>query len=467
MLPCSTSQPNLVPQVSGHVPWQTRQILVLGLAMGLLAVWNLPHTIALKHGLAVLLLIAVSGSRFAPGRFCRQLPWLVALFAYIVLHLLLLAEDRATAFDHFKGEWLKFILFALAGWGAGQWLRDRPPNTVLVCLGGACAVPLVLHLALALREGLATGAMPWGYWGLNEIHGDLGYAALCASLLLATAWFFTPLRLSTRVLVSLLLLACLLSPMLAQSRAGFAFVVVVLSACVTLWLVGHLRHENLRQGRALTIAVTLGVLAAAILMTYSADSERWSRMASRIELGLAADPLAVTCGGLPVLREALAAKGRILTSEQEQDLFYVADGDGLRALLLATGFRLVPQYPLGIDGAKDAYRIAIGRLCTPAIPAAHLHNGWLDTALAIGIPGALLYLAALLGLARQGWRGVVATRASHGPAIALFLMAVIWMVRALFDSTQRDQMLEMQIFLLTLLSAIALQKHQPASKPEA
>jgi O-antigen ligase len=85
------------------------------------------------------------------------------------------------------------------------------------------------------------------------------------------------------------------------------------------------------------------------------------------------------------------------------------------------------------------------------------HNGWFDTALAIGIIGAILYLIVYLIFLKFG------LQTSFGPnkelvpyGVALFSLGFMWMVRSVFDSAQRDQMLEMQIFTLCLLSSYIL-----------
>lgn len=79
---------------------------------------------------------------------------------------------------------------------------------------------------------------------------------------------------------------------------------------------------------------------------------------------------------------------------------------------------------------------------------AHTHNGWVDTALALGWLGALLYLWLLGFLCVKGYKAI----RHGGPDLewpyALFALSIFWMIRGLFDSVFRDHMLEMQGFVL-------------------
>jgi O-antigen ligase len=80
-----------------------------------------------------------------------------------------------------------------------------------------------------------------------------------------------------------------------------------------------------------------------------------------------------------------------------------------------------------INGSKHTYKTAITQFCQnpPAIFASHTHNGWLDTALAIGTPGALLLLLVILNYATQGFRMIKAGGRINTFAIALFISAEV------------------------------------------
>jgi O-antigen ligase len=119
---------------------------------------------------------------------------------------------------------------------------------------------------------------------------------------------------------------------------------------------------------------------------------------------------------------------------------------------------MASENPMGINGSKQAYQIAITRFCgkPPAIFISHTHNAWIDTSLAIGIPGAILLLLVMLNYGWQGFRMIKQDNQINPFALALFASAGIWILRGVLDSTLRDQMLEMQAFILAFLLATAI-----------
>jgi hypothetical protein len=83
--------------------------------------------------------------------------------------------------------------------------------------------------------------------------------------------------------------------------------------------------------------------------------------------------------------------------------------------------------PMGINGSKHAYKTAKTKFCQnpPAIFVSHTHNGWLDAALASGIPGALLLLLVILNYTTQGFRMIKAGGRINAFVIALFISAAV------------------------------------------
>jgi len=127
----------------------------------------------------------------------------------------------------------------------------------------------------------------------------------------------------------------------------------------------------------------------------------------------------------------------------------VRSGDGARIVVARAGFALAMQTPLGSDGSRQAFQNLLRKECpNPAIAMSHSHNGWVDMMLAIGIPGAVLYLVVLLDFAIRGYRLLERNGAGNGWALVLLVLAAFWIVRGVTDSVFRDHMLEMQGFML-------------------
>lgn len=433
--------------------WLTRENITLGLFLVLLAVWNIPHTIALRYGLGGILLIMILASRTFQLRAFRETSWpLLLFFVYLLVYALLLSDDTATTFKNLKGEWLKFCLFAIVGWGVGRTLLKRPAERTLLSISIACGLPLLIHIGMVAGKFFQTGEVPFSYWGLHEHHADLGWAALFSMSILSILIFAGSSK-ATPFIFCIMFLVSIASLLIAHSRAALVFTFVVFFLVLVLNL-SIAAPSGKKWGKTLVLmGFVLAQILAAILFVQTRDENRWSNMQNRIDLGFEADPLDVICKGLPFLKERLAAQGLSLSAEQETELQYVNDGDGLRALLFRAGLILTAKHPLGINASKFAYQEAINLECKPAIHGAHIHIGWLDTAISIGIPGALLYLFVLLSYTIQGLRGAKSENGKNLFALSLAITAFTWIIRGMIDSTQRDQMLEMQICLITCFAA--------------
>jgi hypothetical protein len=151
-----------------------------------------------------------------------------------------------------------------------------------------------------------------------------------------------------------------------------------------------------------------------------------------------------------------------LNPEQIEARSRLVHGDSARATLAKAGFVLSTHYPLGFNGSRQGYQQAIIQYCghTPFVEYSNAHNAWLDTALAIGIPGAFLLLLVMLNYGWQGFQMMKQKNQINPFALALFVSAGIWILRGVLDSTLRDQMLEMQAFILAFLLAAAI-NYQP------
>lgn len=424
----------------------------------LIPLWNIPHTIAARYVCEGLLLILILSSSLDWKPILSKAKLTILFFAYLFIQLFFFSTDFKSGLSGFKSEWMHFILFSLAGAGAGLIASKQKSEKMLLYLGAAFTIPLLIHLSLSVAKGIEIGAVPWGYWGINEIHGDLGYTALQAGVLLSAYFLGVAKTHSQKILSSILTLACIISPLIAQSRGGVIFTLAGITfTFITYFLI--VQKNNKFSFKGLLILVSLVICVGFLVkMGISADPARWGGAFSRALVGFQGDPKALYCNGIDSLRNSLKANGIAITPQIEAGIKSVEDGDGARVMAARSGLRMALENPMGINGSKQAYQTAITKFCgkPPAIFISHTHNAWIDTSLAIGIPGAFLLLLVMLN---YGWRGLQMIRQPEqiNPfALALFVSASIWILRGILDSTLRDQMLEMQAFILAFLLASAL-----------
>jgi hypothetical protein len=429
----------------------------------LIPLWYIPHTIAARYACEAVLLIFF---------LCHSLHWrpvlerskLIFVFIiYLFIHIFFLSDDLKIALASFKSVWMHFILFSLAGAGSALLLAKKQIGHILLYLGLAFSLPILIHLTLLAITGFSSGSIPWGYSGLSETHGDLAYPSLQAAIFLSVFLLCQAKQPSNKVLCVLLLFACLLSIIFAQSRGGLIFIVlaVLLTWIAFVYFSISNRNFNLKYiVFAFLFLVPIGLIT--VFGTHH-NPEKWLESPIRALSAFKSDPFLGLCSTPNAV--AFNDQSEIqatLNSEQIEARSRVMHGDSARIILAKAGFELSKNYPLGFNGSKKSYQQAIVKYCgkLPFVEYSHAHNAWLDTALAIGIPGAFLLLLVMLNYGWQGFQMIKQHNQINPFALALFVSASIWILRGVLDSTLRNQMLEMQAFILAFLLAAAI-NYQP------
>lgn len=414
-----------------------------------IAVLPMADTIALRNTVLLGLLLCLAW-QFPNIRSELRFGLPVLLWSAYLFIFPLIADDHTVAWISLAGQWGRGLLAMLAGAGVAALLGRRMGATVFY-LGVASAVPVLIHLALFAWKAWSSGSIPWGYWGRETHHADLGYAAghtavLMAATIIAADRKFRPWAIA-------FILAALLSTVLARSRAGLVFAVLgVFLVFVPAYMAQATRHRRHVLAGLAALMLAVSVLAAFAVK----DDYRWRNMATKISAGFLGDPIQIECEGTASVESEIVS--RYGAGELSNSVIYsIRDGDGARMVVLRAGIELAMKYPWGSDGSRQGFEKLLRRECqSPAISMAHAHNGWIDTMLAIGWVGAILYLWVLLYFFWRGWKS--GRQQVEGYEWRLVLMAVpfFWMVRGLTDSVFRDHMLEMQGFIL----AYALVAHR-------
>jgi O-antigen ligase len=240
-----------------------------------------------------------------------------------------------------------------------------------------------------------------------------------------------------------LIVASLLSTVLAQSRAGLVF--AVLGGTFVFVLFYFLHSSQVKRHVLAMLIVVVGSLAG---LAFKEDA-RWHMLSDKLAAGMLGDAIQIECEGTASIEaKILDSHGADVSSTQLIDA--VRDGDGARVVLLRAGLQLALKHPWGSDGSRQAFKTLLREECLhPALVMAHAHNGWIDTMLAIGVTGAALYLGVLLELCRRACVSLKKDGIENQWALVLLTLSVFWIIRGFTDSVFRDHMLEMQGFVLT------------------
>lgn len=434
---------------------QNRPVLLLALCgLGYLAVLPISHTMALRNALLALLLAASLWTWLREKSSLRTgsltgFPWLILCWAAYLVVFPVFSIDPPTAWKSLLSTWGKGLMAMVAGATMAWWLARRQVGSILA-LSLAASTPILLYMAMFTWKAASTATIPWGYTGIEETHGVLSYAAGQAALLLAAAWISS--KGWHKNLIFSLLIATVLSMVLIRSRGGLAF---SLLAVVLVFAAAFRQASPDRRQLIVRSLFILAVVGIAVVLLASQTDSRWRGLANRLSAGLMGNALQIHCEGTASIEKEIEKK--FGNGEDAQRIRNsIIDGDGIRVIMVRNGITLLLDHPWGLDGSRSAFQKRLLAICSnPVGNMSHSHNGWVDTALALGVPGALLYLLVLVYFMRIGLKGSGFRSASNPWALVLIATPIFWTIRAMVDSSFRDHMLEMQGFLLAY-AAMAL-----------
>lgn len=423
----------------------------------LCSVWNIPHTIGIRYLAAMILIGLLIWKKPNLIDYLKTQTIFIILCIYLLIHIFFISDNLTLAIKSFNQEWLKFIIFTLLGASIGIYFFSNYEKDIFLWLGGAFSIPLIIHLALVILKTIETGSIPFGYRGLSESHGDLGYTALQSSIFLLTFILLGTQSKLKKSWAFFLLFCCILSPYLTQSRGGLIFVTFSILLITAIFYSTKFQFDKFKN---IFIATVIAILICifSIKIASTALSSKWVNIGQRIELGLMGDPIEVICSGTQKIVDELNLRKIPITNELKAIVDDVNAGTAARLTVARAGIQLLLENPMGINGSKNAYQSAISQKCSPNINMANTHNGWLDLALALGIPGLVIFLALFMN---YSWTGIKVLKQSNTNmmmgSLGLIATATIWMLRGILDATSRDQMLEIQAFCLALFSGLIFQ----------
>lgn len=433
--------------------------LLLGAALleiALMFVWSVTGTIALRHGLLLLLIGMLPFIRPDLPALRRNLGHraillLGALTLWIVLHNLFFAWDAGRAWYE-SVQWFKAVLCLLLGLAL-----VCAPRTVgaasrwrfwLLGVAAAWALHLLLNVLLKdWSQPLVSTMQASTRVGSRDMVSYLGTGLLALLLADGVARFAGGVRLlplTTRWLWAGVL-ACIALTVATMTRNALPVMAVEVSLAIAA-LIGAsaTRRQRLRRGAlaTLVLALVVGAMAANLVLdqrwTNFADSARiaWDIEHNTWWINQVENPRPVNAEGVPV------------------------DHSTYNRIAWIKGVStMIAEYPLGTGYDRNAFRRALMKHYGASnTSTGHAHAGLFDFTMATGIPGGVMFIGALLWLSLHGWRRWRATRDPAGLALAIFTLS--YLLRAAVDGIVRDHMLEQAMFVIGLLFAASMADHQ-------
>ncbi len=424
-------------------------MLITGLVLValLLFIWPIPRTISLRDLLLVVCLGLFAWlaywDRHAP------FPWqplrvpfglYLALSVWIVFVAFVISDEAVWALGEIKGQWLKATIALVAGGLFGVTIRDDPKALRLaLAIVGAVLLLHVLYVVYQAFGGwppqkvLATRVA-----GLTEGSDKSNYLTnmllyfLLAEIFIRSVFHrrFLPVG---NIPLTVITVVALFAVYVEAMRNGIAELAIVLGVAVILVM-----RESDRMRRPIIVGITLVLVIVALVLGYFTmrKDERWQTFLETVPIALDIENKAWINEAFPQPR---LANGQVVDWSNYS-----------RIARMRAGLSLMADRPLGVGFGRNAFGHAVKQKYGPG--ASHSHSGIVDLGVGIGVPGILLWLAFLGALLRLGYRGM---RESHSfPALALLFLTAGYSFRMLVDSTIRDHMLQMFLFLAAFLAVI-------------
>lgn len=265
---------------------------------GLLAIWPLPQTMALRNLfyacglLCTLYLLWQLDWRSLKAGLLTHLP-VLAFFGWLVLHYLVFSQDPAAQYRELTGFWLRCLLASVLGMGLGASMvapgsgaqqrqyRHTAKRVLFVALFGT----LLIYLLRYLYEVVVTGQLLHTDFFMTPFKGK-PQLVIFLSILLTAIFAGFPHSLtsrSSRLIYAggvLTIVGCLFALFTANTKNGFMVFALLLAAYLVQVLRGHMTYKK----------VLLVLLAAGLLLgvgyRHVQSNPAWSRLIPDIEVGL-------------------------------------------------------------------------------------------------------------------------------------------------------------------------------------
>jgi hypothetical protein len=421
---------------------------------GFVMLHSLPHTGALR---SLLLLFGCANALLLWRRYAP--PWravaggaegwlLAALTAWLLLQSALLAPAPGPALSALAADWGKALLGAAMG--AAVALAARRAGTPPTLLPTAVFCGFFVHVLLTIgyqawllaRTGQTLpGESPLGNYGYVSPLVNGAFAMLLADAAQRLCGLRRLLPLAHGGLVAALL-ATLVANALLAAKAGLVLTLALTAAAL---LAVAAQRPSWRRRILLGLLALLIVTVAAINF---APQSRWAGAMQAIADGLD------THGNHAWLDATLQTyAGTAIGSDPS---FY------LRTAWAKVAVAGIAAHPLGLGFGADAF----GREVLASYGVGGFissHSGWLDFALANGLPGLALLLALAGALMRRGWKDF----ARGGGGLALLLVTLNYIGRSAIDGNLTGSRLAGYAIVAGVLWGLAAPTSASAAKEAA
>jgi hypothetical protein len=421
--------------------------------VGLLCIWVIPGTIALRHILLIAGCIAAVGlirynwAKLRAVDTCH-LPLLSisALFLWVLIHYAFFSLNSALELSEIKGLWVRSLLGAIAAVGLG------------IAIVKYSKLRLYFYIALFATPLINIGSYGWasylnhGFVKPNDFVRFLFtkietafFGAIAAAIATGNLIHLMAGKVDASKIIQILwwvlgLVLVLVSALVSSTKNGIAIALGLCALLAFVVLVNSMLNKSGSKVLPVTVVFTIVLLSAGIWKGHTSSAYRgWDTVFQDAALGLDID-------------------GNKQWQKREGSVPAPLNSQGVEAALntysrfayAAAGVRLISQYPSGYGSINQSFK---GLQEVAQIPHEHegqVHSGWIDFGLAFGIPGLLLIFSTMASIIYFG------LKSKSSIALPWVIVCLAFIPFGLIAEISYKQYFEATIFFLTLASTVII-----------
>jgi len=439
------------------IPKQDQNIQYLSIAcvfcvVGLLTIWVLPNTIALRHVLLGIGVITAFPIIIKSHFFCRKSLWellpiwlLLSLFAWVVIHLSFFSLNFELEFKEFKTLWARAIMGAVLAIALSIALQKsvnlRPYFFVALFIISLINIGAYLYMSAISPEGTFISFFNFvDRFVFKKIEaayfGVLAISVACANIVYLLGMSASKHRSITIAWWLAGIAVALTASIINITKNGIAGGVAL---CILLALTYMVRSLLKDSHTKLKMLLSVGLIS--VLLLGSSQINRlfatpgWANFIEDVQFSSQIDTHSVwkknNPDSFPIKSSGVMVSGNVYE----------------RMSWATAGVRLIKAYPLGYGSINRSFVGMLNHAKVEQELESQSHSGWIDFGLAFGIPGLLILFATFLailwfGIKRGGQFGLI------GAWLAIGLMPF-----GLFSEINYKHNFEILIFFIAFAAA--------------
>lgn len=439
------------------IPKQDQNIQYLSIAcvfcvVGLLTIWVLPNTIALRHVLLGIGVITAFPIIIKSHFFCRKSLWellpiwlLLSLFAWVVIHLSFFSLNFELEFKEFKTLWARAIMGAVLAIALSIALQKsvnlRPYFFVALFIISLINIGAYLYMSAISPEGTFISFFNFvDRFVFKKIEaayfGVLAISVACANIVYLLGMSASKHRSITIAWWLAGIAVALTASIINITKNGIAGGVAL---CILLALTYIVRSLLKGSHTKLKMLLSAGLIGAILLGGSQINrllvSPGWTNFIEDVQFSSQIDTHSVwkknNPDSFPIKSSGVMVSGNVYE----------------RMSWATAGVRLIKAYPLGYGSINRSFVGMLNHAKVEQELESQSHSGWIDFGLAFGIPGLLILFATFLailwfGIKRGGQFGLI------GAWLAIGLMPF-----GLFSEINYKHNFEILIFFIAFAAA--------------